>query len=62
MQAIIYTMDKQQGPIVEHRELYSLSLIKHDGKEYEKEYIYVCITVQQKLTWHCKSTRLQWKL
>ena len=41
MQTIIYRMDKQQGPTVQHRELYSISWVNHHGKEYEKEYIYV---------------------
>ena len=35
-------MDKQQGPTLEHRELYSVSCDKPNGNEYEKEYI--CIT------------------
>ena len=38
-------------------------VINHNGKEYEKEYVYICITeslaVHQKLTQHCKSTILQ---
>ena len=38
-------------------------VINHNRKEYEKEYIYVCImnhfAIQQKLTQHCKSTILQ---
>ena len=43
-------MNKQQGPNVQHGELYSISYDKHNGKEYEKErvcvcvYIYACIT------------------
>ena len=37
-----YRMDKQQGPTVQHRELYSISCDKPYGKVYEKEYI--CIT------------------
>ena len=28
MQTGIYRMDKQQGPIVQHRELYSISCVK----------------------------------
>ena len=35
----IYRMDKQQGPTVSYRKLYSIS-ISHYGKEYDKEYIY----------------------
>ena len=56
-------MDRQKGPTVEHGELNSISYLKHNGKEYEKEcvfiyththtYIYNSITVvQQKLTLH----------
>ena len=42
MQSILYKMDKQQGPTVEHRELYSISCDNHNGKDCEKECIYVC--------------------
>ena len=35
MQIIIYRMGEQQGPTVEHRELYSTSCDKPYGKEYE---------------------------
>ena len=38
MQTLTYSMGKQ-GPTVEHRELYSVSIINCNGKEYEKEYI-----------------------
>ena len=34
IQTSIYMMDKQQGPTVQHREIYSI------GKEYEREYMY----------------------
>ena len=34
---IIHRMDKQQGPTIEHRELYPISCDKPYGKEYEKE-------------------------
>ena len=37
-------------------------VINHNGKEYEKEYIYMYLNhfaVQQKSTEHCKSTILQ---
>ena len=40
IQTTIYKMDKQQGPTVQHRELYSVSYNKPYGKEYE----YICIT------------------
>ena len=38
-------------------------VINHNGKEYEKEYIYILnhFVVHQKLTQHCKSTILQFK-
>ena len=35
-------MDRQEGPTVQHRELYSLSCDEPNGKEYEKECIYIC--------------------
>ena len=37
-------------------------MINHNGKQYEKEYTYVQLThfaEHQKLTQHCKSTKLQ---
>lgn len=39
MAATVYKTDKQQDPTVLHRELYSISCNKLNGK-YEKEYIY----------------------
>ena len=36
MQTGIHRMNKQQGPTVEHRGLYSISCDNHKGKEYEK--------------------------
>ena len=42
MQTIIYRMDKQQGPTVQHRELYSISCDK-PYKKYEKKYEKECI-------------------
>ena len=41
MQTIICRMDKQQGPTIQHGELYSTSYDKSNEKEYEEEYIYV---------------------
>ena len=38
MQTIICRMDKQQGPTVQHRELYSISCNNFNGKVSEKEY------------------------
>ena len=32
---------KQQGPAVQHRELYLITVIMYNGKESEKECIYV---------------------
>ena len=32
--------DNQQGPTVQHRELYSISVITYDGKESGKVYTY----------------------
>ena len=52
-------MDKQHGPTVKRRELYSIPR----DKSYEKECVYIYImsqlAVQQKLIQHCKSTILQ---
>ena len=43
-------------------------VINYNGKEYENEYMCVCVCVylshfaiEQKLTWHCRSTILQLK-
>ena len=54
-------MDKQQGPTGNYIQY---PVIKHNGKEYEEERIYICTTenhfaIQQKSTQHCKSTILQ---
>ena len=42
IQTNIFKIDRQQGPTVQHRELYSISCNKlnHDRKEHEKAYIY----------------------
>ena len=40
MQTIVYRTDRQLGPTGQHRELYSISWINHNGKEYEKERIH----------------------
>ena len=43
MQTIIYRLDKQQGLTLQHRKLYiQYPVLNHNGKEYEKEYIYIC--------------------
>ena len=45
-------MDKQQGPTVQHRELYQYPVINHNRKQYEKEYIEIteslCCTAEIK--------------
>ena len=46
MEAITYRMNKQLGPALQHRELYSMNyiqypMINHNRKEYEKENMYV---------------------
>ena len=44
MYAFIHRMDKQQGPTVQHRELYNCIQypgINHNGKEYKKQCIHV---------------------
>ena len=37
---ITYKIDNQLGPIVKHRELYSILLTTYIGKEYKRDYIY----------------------
>ena len=62
MQAIKSRMDKQEGPTVEDRELYSLSGDKPQWKRVGKR-TDICITeplcIQQKLMQLCQSTILQ---
>ena len=38
-------MGKQQSLTVWDRELYQYPVIDHNGKEYEKGYIYICIYI-----------------
>ena len=45
MQIIIQRMDKQQGPTVEHRELYSISYDKPWQKKNIKKNVCVCVYV-----------------
>ena len=62
IQTTIYKTDKQQDPTVQHREHIQYLVINYNGKEYEKQYIYVKLNhfaVYQKLTKHCKLTILQ---
>ena len=42
IQTSIQRMDKQQGPTVQHRELYSISVINHNVK------VYMCISEKKK--------------
>ena len=49
----------QQGPTVQHRELYSVFVVTYNRKESEKEYVCVCVWLNHfalhlKLTQHCK--------
>ena len=37
-------MNKQQGPTVYHRELYSIPVRNHNGKEYKNKNAYMCTT------------------
>ena len=39
----MYKIEKQQGPTVQHRELYSMSCNKLNGKESEKEHTHTHI-------------------
>ena len=41
MQTITYRLDKQQGPTVEHRELYSISCDKPSWKRILKNNVYM---------------------
>ena len=45
MQAIMYKMDKEQGPTESHRKLIKYLVINQNGKEYEKEYLYIYIYI-----------------
>ena len=49
MQAIIYRMDEQQGPTVEHRELYSISCDKPEWKRIFEKRIDTCICIIETL-------------
>ena len=39
MQTIVTRMDKQQGPIGQHRELCSITVINYNGKNMKRIYI-----------------------
>ena len=44
MQTITYRMDQQQGPTVYNTGNYiQYPVVNHDGKEYEKKCIYICV-------------------
>ena len=59
MQTVMYRMEKQD-PTVSTENYVQHPVTSHDGKEYEKEYIYIYFfAIQQKLTQHCKSTTVQ---
>ena len=62
----IYKTDNQQGPTVEHRELYSISCNNLSWKRiWQRIYIYtytrnqITLLYTLKLTENCKSTKLQ---
>ena len=40
-QTAIYRMDKQQGPTVEHKELYSIPYDKQQRKKFRRMYIHL---------------------
>ena len=54
MQTSVYRINKQQGPTVQHREIYSISCDKPEWKKYEKECIYIykflCCTEETNIT------------
>ena len=37
----VFKMDNQQGLTVQHRERHSMSYNNYNGKEFEKEYVYI---------------------
>ena len=62
IQTTMCKADKQQSPTVQYRNYIQYLIIKHNGKEYEKEYTYRYnnhFAVYQQLTQCCKSTILQ---
>ena len=44
MQTLICRMDKQQDPTYSTGKYIQYPVISHNGKEYEKEYTYLCMT------------------
>ena len=44
MQTVTYRMDKQQGPTVQHGELYSTPWDKNTTEKNMKKNVYMCIT------------------
>ena len=45
----VYGAQKQHGPTVDHRELYAIPVLNHNGKEYEKE-VFVCSCTTESLS------------
>ena len=48
IKTIIYKIDRKQGPTVQHRGFHTIQSISHNnlnGKESEKEYIYIYTTL-----------------
>ena len=60
MQIIIYRMDKQQGPIVWHREPYSIPVVTIVEKNMKKEYIYIYIYIYitESFCWNWKPAEI----
>ena len=62
MQTLIYRMDKEQDPTYSSGKYIQYPVISHNGKEYEKEYTYLCMTeslcYKAKFNQPCKSTIL----
>ena len=46
----------KQGPTLQHKELYSIYVINHNGKECEKEYITESLCHTAELVQHCQFT------
>ena len=45
----VYGAQKQHGPTIDHRELYAIPVLNHNGKEYEKE-VFVCSCTTESLS------------
>ena len=43
MQTITFRMDKKQGPTVQHKELYLVFCDNHNGEDYLKKNVCICM-------------------